>query len=471
MNFQLDRKIRIFSYILFTSSFITGFLSGCSDNAQDSPDADPPKTDDVITVGSAITTPLMTKAYQKSGTVIDGQYYLTYTSTTSTQDVATVNFGNAASPSTGIVTTSGGDELRWQLVGGSGNTFMYLDNVRGSQSSLVNNTTVTFSESYNPFKAAPFDSIDGKNDLLWGSVEAVRGTKKINFPLYHNMSRIRIIVTADAKNEVYGGEVGLMNNATVTLTSIAQTPQTYNRLNGELFLGEEPVYTDLTMVDNTSTGNLDWIHYYNPDPTNPDVTTFITQDFVLPPQLLQDTEGRPRLVIKTEAGKVFSGILPHAMQVEYEGQEEPYPVALAFLKQHILVINTIITQDPPELLFMPVKVIDWVDKGEWLLEGHQAGIYLTSEFEQLINYYQNGNIYQLARYGFEEDEMWTFNFWRSTILDYSTIRNSMSGAFPAGMNDFQFNFNGYGQYVKMTDGSVVSIEANELYQLVRRGTY
>lgn len=465
---NLIKYINFSSLIFLLSSAIFG---GCSQEDSSLP-GNLEEPSDPVRVGGKISSAFSSRAYQKSGTVSDGQYYLTYTSKNpEAYQVATVNFGNPASPSTGIVTTYDYDELRWDMVGGSGNTLMFLDNVKGSDSGVVNNTSINFTPDYRPFVAAVFDSIQGSNDLLWGSIETIRGSKRINFPLYHNMSRLRVIVTADATNEVFGGEVGLDDGATVKLTNIGSTPESYNRLNGELYLGEDPVYDNLVLVDNTENRTMPWSHTYNPEPTNPSVKTFITHDFVLPPQLLRDNEERPRLVITTSAGKVFSGYLPNAMLVEYPDQDAPYPVALAFLSKHILTIQTEISQDPPELIFMPVKVIDWVDKGEWLLEGHQAGIYLRSDFMDLLSYYQAGNIYQLARFGFEDNNgLWTFNFWGGTVLYFNQIANSMPlNSLPVGMTGFEFVTNGYTQTVIMPDGTSTVVTAQQLYRIVTIG--
>lgn len=460
-------NIKYISFLSTTILLSALMATGCTESQPEGKDSLPSIP---VIVEGKVATSLNSRAYQVSGQVKDGQYYLSYDDKgTNTQQVALVNFGNPASPETGIVTTYEKDELRWDMVGES--TLMFLDNVKGSETSYLNSTTINFTDTYNPFIAAPFDSINGRNDLLWGSVEAVRGSGKINFPLYHNMSRLRVIITADATNEIMGGEVGLEKGATVKITSLAQTPESYNRLNGELSLGENPQYSDLTLVDNTIPGEgIDWIHNYYPDEDNQNIQTFITADFVLPPQILQD-EDRPQLVITTSGGKTFSGILPHAMQVNYPDHESPYPVALAFLRQHILTIETVITQDPPELVFMPVKVIEWVDKGEWTLEGHQAGVYLASDFYDLIKYYREGNLYQLERYGYydEEEKIWIFNFWRSTLLDAQEIANKMNQK-PTGMTGFRFVFNGFSQMLKIGE-DIKSVTPNQLYDLVTKGTY
>ena len=133
-------------------------------------------------------------------------------------------------------------------------------------------------------------------------------------------------------------------------------------------------------------------------------------------------------------------------------------MTLAFLKEHVLTIRTLITEAPPELVFMPVLVTEWVDKGEFSLEGHQAGIYKEEEFYDMIEQYQQNNVFQLARYGYKtekddgtEEKIWVFNIWHSLVLEDrikgSMVRNN-------GQDDFEFNFNRY--TVSLTDGTAVS---------------
>lgn len=464
------KHIKSLVIYIITAVIPIGLLQSCKDEETLQPYEEDSAA---VTIGGKISASKDSRAYQANGTVNSGNYYLTYTSVSSGNQVAKVTFGNSASPSTGIVTTPDNDELKWVMVGGSGTVVMCLDNVEGNNGLWENNTEISFSDTYNPYKAAPFDSINGTNDLLWGTTEANRGVGKINFSLYHNMSRLRIIIKANTENNVNPEDLDLSEGATVTVTGLRQTPQTYNRLDGSLYFDEDnPEYSDLTLIDNTGDGDgeiLDWV-YKNPADEDNKIVTYVTPDFVLPPQILQDNDSRPRLVITTKGGKTFSGILPHAMLVEYEGQEEPYPVALAFLKQHRLTIETQITQDPPELVFMPVKVTDWVDKGEWVLDGHQAGIYSQQDFMALIEYFQNANLFQLARYGFADPSgNWTFNFWGFVTLNESAIAKSMA-TMPEGMESFQFIFNGYTPTLIKTDGTTEQISNIELYNLVTEGT-
>lgn len=448
--------------------FISGMVS-CSQAEEEGP---APGISEPVRIGAEMSKELMTRNYQASGEVVTGMYYLTYPSTQNTDEVATVNFDTSeATQGIGIVTTPDNDELVWDLVGGGGTPIMVLDNVSGgATSAAVNSTTITFNDDYNPYIAAPFDSDYGKNDLLWGQQTAQRGAKKVTFPLYHNMSRLRVIITADATNQV-NDEVNLNENSTVTLTSIAQTPVSYNRLDGSLDLGESPDYGNFNLVNKTGEGEfIDWSRTYHPDPSNPNLTTYISVDFVVPPQLPNEGDMRPRLEITTAGGKTFSGILPYAMEVEYSDQENPYPVALAFLKQHYLTIETVITQDPPELVFMPVKVIEWVDKGSWTLTGQQAGIYMNSDFMELIGYFSTGNLYQLGRYGYIDDNgKWVFNIWGNLLLQWSDVEKKMA-TMPENITGFSFQGNGYTITIVNGDSSQ-NISAEQLYNLVTTGSY
>ena len=171
-----------------------------------------------------------------------------------------------------------------------------------------------------------------------------------------------------------------------------------------------------------------------------------TPDFVLPPQSLLDDDERPRLVITLKDGDVYSGILPHAMEVvtgfDKNGTPVTYPVALAFLREHILTLRTVITEDPPALSFMPVTVIEWVDKGDFSLEGHQAGVYTSEDFMELVNNYDNYNEEQLERFGLNTGERWEFNFWGSAVIGNA---DAVAGRMKVeeGKKPFMFKFHGY----------------------------
>lgn len=456
-----------------------------------------------ITVAADIAQQLYSRAgeegeYIDEGPVKNGIYYMTYLrapqSNYDNYNVAEVDFhkNEEFTPGIGMVTvTENGktEGLKWDDVGGGATPTFFLDNVKPELATTGSTKTeIVFDLDKRgeiPYKAAIFDSIHGRNDLLWGSKVESRGTKTINFDLHHYMSRVKVHVTVDKTNEAEEGDLDI-SKATVEISSINQYPLSFNRLDGSLkldSLNEDEsnygdVYSTLTLVDK---GN-GWIYPNNSDgtvdgDTSDDDTTgdsengdaadkkkevYITQDFVLPPQGLLTNERRPRLTIKLENGRVYSGILPHAMEIYDENQKEvSFPATLYFLKEHILTIRTIITEEPPELKFMPVWVVEWVDKGEFSLEAHQAGIYTAQEFYSLIGYYNGAglddktdesNEYQLSRYGQfnmgsnvdgqESKPQWNFDFFRSVTLDYDEIHGNMVPV-EGKKNDFTFNYNGY----------------------------
>ena len=195
---------------------------------------------------------------------------------------------------------------------------------------------------------------------------------------------------------------------------------------------------------------------------------------MLPPQGLFDDDRRSKLTITLANGTVYSGILPHAMEIDDNDPahtEPSYPVALSFLREHILTIRTIVTEDPPELSFMPVKVVKWVDKGRFTLEAHQAGVYTAAEFYKLIEYYSANNEYQLTRYGplvTEEGtdvQKWAFDFFQSVVLEESKIKGMMKRT--NGQKDFSFNFHNYTIYIKKAGSEPAKATSpEELYNMV-----
>lgn len=437
-----------------------------------------------LKVSAQIASELSTRDYQAKDEVKNGNYYLTYP-VANGNSVATADFDSGSFAGTGsaIVTTSTGEELEWDMIGGGNTPTLFLDNVKPSLNidPQVIPTTVIFG-SENPYIAAPFDSVNGSNDLLWGKQTSGRGSPKINFDLHHNMSRIRLIVTADRTNDIVGDELDLSTGATVTISSIAQTPSSYDRLTGNLDLDGSP-YTPLTLVDNTDVGSpfLNWQDIQSSEnhseiPEN--LTVYVSQNFVLPPQGLLEDENRPMLTITTAGGKTFSGILPHAMFQEIPGQEASIPIALSFLKEHILTISTTITNEPPELVFAPVKVIEWVDKGSFILEGHQAGIYRPSDFYEMIDLYKQGKSYQLERFGYidtippqveggSETYQWVFTFFRSVTLDYELINGQMKPSETSlKIPEFSFAGVGYSVYVTYADGDTKEVTLSQLKNIV-----
>ena len=427
-----------------------------------------------VSIRAMVADVLYSRGYQEFGQVTNGEYYLTYESKGSTSGnrtyaLATVLFDNTE---TGLATKTGpgNNRLEWKDVVNTTSTFR-LDNVPLSldtaPESEKSDTLVVFGTGIgeNPFVAGIFDDNDGKNDLLWGSKEVGYNMAQIHFDLHHYMSRVKVVVTANKKNSA--DDALNLDGAEVKITSLVLTPKSYNRLNGALDLGEEPEYKDLILTSK----EIGWAE--TPDTEKPneeylDIRT--THDFVLPPQSLLDNDRRPRLVITLTDGSVYSGILPHAMEVVTgstleDGTQVTYPVALAFLREHILTLRTVITEDPPELSFMPVTVIEWVDKGDFALEGHQAGIYNSDDFITLVKNYETYSEEQLERFGLNTDARWEFNFWGHVEVNENLVKGKMKVT--EGKKDFTFKFHGYTCKVGNTEYSQANGNTDNLVTLLK----
>lgn len=455
-------------------------FSACS--AEDMPDINPSE-DAELRIAAEIAQQIHSRAYQEEGYVVEGTYYLSYplNTTNNPYNVASVEFGKEGmNPAIGTVTVPPDKSLKWKDVGGGSTPTFYLDNVVPLGDPI--STKIEFSSDNNPYKAGIYDDENGKNDLLWGEVTAQRDVKTVNFDLHHNMSRLRVQVTLNKDNGGYGSDLTL-DGATVEISSINQTPLSFNRLDGTLELPTidadkedeyKSVYTPLTLVkdpqsdeEKDAEGMIEWAKREN----DTNIEIYTSQDFVLPPQGLLENEYRPRLTITLKNGTKYSGILPHAMEIE-----GGTPAYLYFLPEHILTIRTVITEEPPMLSFMPVWVMKWVDKGEFDLEAHQAGIYREEEFYNLIKYYEVNNEYQLVRYGYlytdetSDKQRWHFDFFSGVVLKRSKIANSMK--VDGDKKNFSFSFNNYTVYLKEDEaqgGETKVISESELYKIVTGG--
>ena len=446
-----------------------------------------------IRVSALLSETVFTRDYMESGEVTDGKYYLSYPEvSTSNYALATVDFDRSVTPGLGIVTMPDNREMIWENVGGGPVVTFYLDNVVPTDENPENPMIVNFTDG-GPYKAALFDDKDGTNDLLWGSIQVSRETTRtLNFSLHHNMARLKVEVTVDKTFEIDGNLD--LEDAIVEISSINQKPLSFDRLTGLLALEtEDPeAYTTLTLV-NPEVG-LNWAS--GPDisdsPGDDDdnvgegenenegdksdndegdsdnnLLVYITPDFVLPPQDLRTDENRPRLTITltlANGSRTFSGIIPYAMNVVDSDHPTEYPVTLSFLKEHVLTLHTLISNDPPTLSFMPVTVVEWVDKGTFDIDGHQAGIYFASEFYSLIEYYTSNNEYQLQRYGNLEGSTWQFNIWSPLTLEYNKIWRMMVPSLSDNY-EYTFKYNGYQVEVK-NNGVVKPVEVAQLIKIL-----
>ena len=438
-------------------------MSACNDQ-QDVIDADNTQS---LKISAQLSQTAISRSYQEDGPVEGGTFYLTYPDKNNANVLAYVNFGvEGTNPAIGIVklpSNNNNTELIWDKIGGGTTPTFYLDNVPLEKSDPDNPIIVTFSDEYKPFIAGVFDEEEGTNDLLWSSKAETRGVNNLNFDLHHNMARLKVIVTVDKSNSA--DETALdLKYATVSISNLILEPVSYNRTDGTLSLGENLTDTNFKLV--SPDGNK-W--KFEPEESDDNLLHYITRDFVLPPQNLLEDSNRPRLTITLSNGRTYSGVIPYAMTVIDSTYPEPgYPMTLSFLKEHILTIHTVVTEDPPELSFMPVYVVEWVDKGNFSLDGHQAGIYSASEFYSMIEYYnysdEASRNYQLQRYGTNSDNSWNFVLWNTITLEFTQIAGRMVPE--NGKPEFSFSFSGYGVYILNRNESK-KVEPDQLIKIVK----
>lgn len=447
-------------------------MQGCTADVEQ--DGAPDDLSKELKVSARIASNVVTRSYQPEGRVEEGEYYLSYPQNNQNRSytLAIVDFDRQAAetPGLGIVNTLAGSELKWSDIGGSPVTF-YLDNVSNEYGT---DTLVNFTDANNRFVAGLFDTDEGSNDLLWGEKSVNSGTRSLSFDLHHYMSRVKVEVAVVKEEDAF--EDITLEGATVRITNLYPRPKSYSRISGTLYLDEED-NSGITIVDPDTPG-YGWVETNTDDP---DRTVYYSPDIVLPPQALAEDASRSQLEIELADGKIYSGILPHTMMIaNYIDNELTYPVTLAFLKEYVLTIRTVITEEPPELAIMPVWVTKWVDKGEFTMEAHQSGIYNAPEFIKLIDYYNKFNEYQLQRYGYlftpegTTQEKWLFQFFSSVTLDYTSIYNKMrpgttvmteSGEVKGVTKNFEFDFTNYGIFIS-NGGDEVQVNANELYRVV-----
>ena len=224
-----NKNINLLKYfILSVATLLTAGLYGCS--SEEIIDEDGRDMSRAFWVSARVARNTHTRAYQDTGRVVNGEYWLAYPNTSNQQyTVAKVDFDKESqtSPGLGIVSTMAGTELKWSEIGGSPVNF-YLDNVPPSMDTQNSyGETVTFDPAENPFVASVFDTINGSNDLLWGDKSVARDTKSLSFDLHHNMSRVKVqVMIAHKENSV--GEINL-NNARVEITNLYAKTLSYDR--------------------------------------------------------------------------------------------------------------------------------------------------------------------------------------------------------------------------------------------------
>ena len=432
-------------FLIFYPGIIVSFFSGCSTDLSQNNQGE----ESVIKFKAIVAENVLTRTYQDEGKIESGLYYLTYSNPIGNPqyNLATVNFYDG----TGFVTTAENKELTWDMVGydpmvsDRDNSTFYMDNVPH----LINDgTTLVDLSSSIQYHAGKFDYEEGYNDLLWGSTKIMRNAQTVPINLHHSMSMVRIEITVDNSKE---NVIPIsLDKATVEFTSIIKKPLIYDRLTGILDLGDSPIYENLTF----KLENEDWekTEFVN---NNDKIIRYVTSDFVLPPQDLGAGELRPKLkiYIPQDDGslRTFSGSLPRAMIVE-NAQGGRVSMNFSFMREHILTLKVTMDPDLMKLEFLPVTVVDWVDKGTYLATGAQAAIFDEENFMSVIGYYASKDWTHLERYGYIKENTWWFNLYGDLTLAESDIKGKM---ITDSENPYEFKFNGQIITVKLENGREV----------------
>ena len=400
-----------------------------------------------LAISAVIDNSTSTRGYQEEGEITEGIYYLTYpglpgSESSETEYITTdVNFIKG----TGIAMSLTGKELQWGDIGYNSSagtlTTLYLDNFSSDNTgeTLVNLPSDT------PYKASILDKVSGSNDLLWGKLsKETRDDRNLPFQLHHCMSRIRVKIIVDNSGTAENLD---LKNATVEISELIHNAQSYDRLTGNLNLGENPDYSVLKLIENEN----DWEVCGNS--LDNQQIEYITRDFVLPPQELKKDSSRPQLTITVpvpgKEPKIYDAVLPNAMTVTENG--ENIPMTLSFMRELYLTLTVRIDTEDLKITFMPVTVVDWVDHGRVSVSGTQAGIYTSDDFYSLIKAYGEKDKNSLLHYGYQKDGGdWIFNIFIDGIfLNLEEISGKMKG------DDYSFDFHNHSVTVINGDNSII----------------
>lgn len=419
----------------------------------------------VIVTANAVESALTRVDYVDSGPITSGKYYLNYPANTSgVTDVAEVEFDETGYGRAMVM--PGGGALTWKQIGdGNSNRTLCLTNVSPEKHNKYNpanpyQNPIVFKEDETQFVAGryiPYGN-ENTNDILLGNKSQYRNettqnhtSNYVHFELHHCMARVRVIVETHPGKDSFDPLDRLLDKAKVEITDVVLKPYSFTPYTANPVLSDAVAlyptgqtmenyctFEKISLLDSlddetdgwAETGSLNGTEY-------PDGQYFTTYDILLPPQRLRNNDARPRLVITVNdegKRKTYSGVLPHVM--EKEGNQ----LQFEFLAEHLLTIRTVITNNPPELIFMPVQVVEWVDKGTFSLDAQQAGIYSEEDFNKMMEYYADYNKAKLLQFGkYKNNGTWEFGIFHNLTLSGDEIKGKM--IVKDDKPDYSFDFN------------------------------
>lgn len=433
-----------------------------------------------------------TRTYQSSGVINEGTYYMSYINNQGGSQISEVVFVNGS----GHISIDNDKYLEWDQIGynsGSETTSQFfLDNVPPEKGGKI----VNFTEEYNPFVAGVLDINDGSNDLLWGERQIARNSPIVNFQLHHCMAMINVELTYEKNIEGITENLNI-EGATVSISNLLQTPKSYNRETGELSFTKIEANEEASGNPETNQPDLSefksmtlvdtYFPWKSPEQSEKDgkeITIYKSKDFVLPPQELLTTDERPRLSVKIPKGDgeeiTYSGVIPRAMDMTMSDGSK-VPMTLSLLREYCLTLHIRLSLDPVEIIFMPVTVADWVDKGTILINADQAGINDEPGFLKFINVlkeYTPGQEDKLERFGYKDDkdgEKWKFNIFSELSFDLNDENQELKLEDIKGvlrdvdLPAFSFNMHNWKIYIYSEGQEYVLTTSEELYNFLVNG--
>ena len=441
--------------------------SSCRTDGDSVFEDDPP-----MIVSAHVAEAALTRAveYKDHGEVTSGTFYLSYPQNNSGVNMAEVVFYETGYGKATVMPERG--PLTWKQIGnGTSDRSLGLTNVSPSKHNEYDKDNpyknpIIFRDDETQFLAGryiPYGDEEHTNDILLASKSPYKSETEttqdhtsnyVHFELHHCMARVRVIVETRSSDASFDPLEGLLEKARVDIGNVVCKPYSFTPYIGSSTSFADAVaicpagstmegctFESINLLNTLDEGaDNEWAEKGDALDADGQVIgqAFTTYDILLPPQQLRTDENRPRLRITVkdnEKGtKVYSGVLPHIMF-----NEKNNPLQFEFLAEHLLTIRTVISNDPPELIFMPVKVVDWVDKDRFGLEAKQAGIYDEEDFLNMIECYAKDDKTKLRRYGVFINGQWTFDIFRNLSLSRNAIEGKMK--VEEGKTDYSFNFN------------------------------
>lgn len=305
--------------------------------------------------------------------------------------------------------------LDWSDVIRTGANYVFtLDNVESELSGSI-------SLDEDTYKAQQEEG--ATNDILWNNL-SVTTQGDLHFDLRHRMSKISVEVTRD-------GSSSTLSDVTVVLKNVRDKAASFDRSTGAVTAAADIPADGVTLLED---GGLAGDNAETPA-------------WIFPPQTFADNS-RPVLRVEVD-GKAYEATLPPSMINGSDGSGTP--ADLQFQAGRHLTIRARLTESitGTQIIFMPVQVEQWEDKGNLSIIASQIGVYDEEDYAELVETYNDDTMdaarkeARLAKYGTYDTEssQWTFVIF-ATIGD----ADGLAAAPKFKDNKFDMEFNGHTVY-------------------------